>query len=349
MLSAEKEWADYAKSKVFGDIISDQLILNAGGVDLILNNFLNNLNIYYLNQLDINSKVNQQYGFIPKMGHLKMVFNDTDCWTIFSDWVKGFGFMFKIFPYGSASISQWEKPYMKLFWREEGSTIAVVKTIKHLEGLSGNTKPLLLIKYAQQQIPNIGIDTRGLSNWFEGFVRYTSYYSGFIRKWRQDIPYYSRKKIYRVLEPVPNHNNWSDLPEDEMNIIDLEMISWNTNEFARWYTYWAIQELSNTQHTHATAPRMFVKNSNYWKYYYESFYRYLDEGFPLIVNILLPYRYDYFVTALKKTKNLEIEYPALFDVTSYSKITFENTDYWIEKVSNVDTINETAEIRTVKV
>jgi|GEM_PF-5959930 len=347
VLNSEKEWSDFLASRNFGDLVYDVSI--GSTFEMIMPNFAFNSNVVLSDSLDFSLKVLLKHSFLPKLSEIKKAFNNTDAWTVFKGWVKGFGFMFKILPPQHFLINQWCYPVLKLFWRSEGIFSNEIQLIEHIEGVVPNLKNNVLIYYGKYHDNGLyGKDPYEClvnSSCYDG-SRFTRYVNR-IETVEKGSPWFpinlNLKEAYLCFEF--GILDFTFLYPENTNVIDIDRIPLNIPYNAVVYYFFTHDDYYLDE---ISSPRMWVNTETIYSPI-PNLKHIHPTGFKEIINALLPFRYDFLASRLKKRKELKIVYNHPFDISSYHIVNFENTSYWIDEVNNVDLRNSSADIKLIEI
>lgn len=340
--SGELEWHNYASSKKFSDFEYinqgrhgdwDENDLSFGA---FMSCFLNDTNVIVDNRTNIDEIVHQRFGFTPKTSPLQKIFVNENYWQIFKDILIGFGIMYKLVPNDTyCKVDRWGMPNMILFFRNNGIDINELKVLERADGFSVNydkeTFMMLFTKFSDPQTANAR---------YEGFIDNTDSRTG------GGIYCFNVQDVYNVSDGWNIFFYRNGVQEfmfrDKDCVLDagLKLVSWSYNDFGIWGD-------GSDEKNYAAASRFFVQSYSYVKPVQH--YLYSDSGFQQITEALLIHIYDFVIAALKKSLVLKIVCNEIFDTSIYNRVSFQSTDYWIEKVYDADLYERTAKVKIVEI
>ncbi len=324
--SAEKELAEFMKKLILKQI---GFTVNAGNYNESYNELLQKFAFTINCNLNDTTNIQSTYaswysGDIPKVYYdFIHVMREQKLWDIFEGLFMQLGVMFKITP-ENTNINTYDKLTLKLFFKSEGETISDIKIISKSEG-------------------NKGIDMKnqfwGIKNcYLEDFQpnHVKENYNFAISAGGVDVGFPFTQTIEHFVNGhtahfIGNIKNWVSTwfpnwyyPDENILWIDVPMYDCDLP-----YYYDLVRFKKITPIT------IFSKqNGANW-----------DNN---LIN-LSALQYDYLLTNLKKTKKFKVYYPNLFDYTTYNKFNYENKNWYIEKISNIDLKTKTAEINVVEI
>lgn len=272
--------------------------------------FCSNVNL--LDTVNIDSLNYSINGYYPeaKQEFYRSLF-DKSLKDIFIGLCKSLGIMFKINT-DNLSINSYDKMTLKLFFKSEGTQIQNIQVIAEAEGNKGldNNYTYWGIKTAKKIN-----DNNNTAECYDILIG-----DGVEIKHLPDV-------TYKYLQYVPRQVSEKAINGSDIYWIDVSMYDNNEGD-----------PVGNTFHFSAITPlRIFNHLTSF------GYYDYPESIFKCVTN-----QYNYFLSCLKKTKTLFIVFTDFFDITLYNKFPYKNRTWLIEKIDNIDIINQTAQIEVVE-
>jgi hypothetical protein len=325
VFSAEKELADFMKNLV---LFQMGYTINAGSYNETYNEFLQKFATTINCNLNDVTNIQQKYsawypGEVPKAYYdLLNVMKEEKLWDFFCGLFKQLGIMFKVTT-DNLHINTYDKMTLKLFFKSDGNLIQDVKVISENEGNKGidlkyqywGIKNCYLERYEPNKVKenyNFAISAGGIDNGFP----ITQFSDHFVNA---HMGHFQGNIKNWVSNWFPN---WY-YPDENVLWIDVPMYDCDLQ-----YYY------DNIKFKKITPISIFSKqNGANW-----------DNN---LIN-LSALQYDYLLTNLKKTKKLKIYFPNFFDYTIYNRFNYKDTEYYIEKISDINIQEKTATIEAVE-
>jgi hypothetical protein len=325
VFSAEKELGDFITNLIFTQIGYVVSSTEHDTFNQILSKFAYTFNCVLRDDLHIDESYFITYGKYPQTNwdFLKPMENESLV-AIFGDLCKQLGIMFKVLPDGLI-INSYQQPILQFFFKTSGDTITNIEVLNELEGNKGVDMNLQFWGMKNLEIEtnnNVFYSAKLTDLVISGggdFAPNTSQ-DGFINLHQAYTLYNDNQWVSRWLP-----NGSYPYMESNINWIEIPMYDCSISYYGS--NIWTIKK--------TTPVRMFEEyyDNNYWCE---------------LLNYVAG-QYDYLLTNLKKTKKLTIVHSDFFDISLYNKFTYDNKEWYIEKIENIDIVNETADIEVVEV
>lgn len=324
VFSAEKEMSDFMNNLIFTQIGYKVGNEYSETFNEILSKITYTVNCNLIDNIGIDNLFYSEYGYYPQTDFKFVKPLETEkLKDIFVGLLKQLGIMFKIVP-DNLEVNTYSKPFLKFFFRDGESVLSDIQVIEEIEGNKGID---MINKY--WACKNLEIDTNDNVLYADTLIDMV------ISGGSNDPPGTSQNGFINLHQAYTIYNgtiwksrwlgvNAKTYLNSSIKFIEVPMYDCNISYYGD--DIWTIRK--------TTPVRMFEKyyDNNYWCE---------------ILNFCNR-KYDYLLTNIKKTKTLKIVLTDLFDITLYNQVFYDNKYWYIEKISNIDIINEQIKIEVTE-
>lgn len=313
--SAEKELRDFADSRKFFEVGYSASYFLFDTFNQLMQKFAKGFNVNLIDNVDIDTQILNVYSQYPQLNYMVSKFDKETMFSMFTELCKVFGILFKI-EVENFDVSAYNVLNFKLFYRD-GLEVQDIQVITEEQGSKGTNEKF-----------NWGVKLGKIKDKTNTAQEYNLLYMS------QD----NRTLMYYLND---NDGNWRSIalfftsaqPIGDYSINWIPVSTKITIEETE--NFYVFSDSTDYVYTEISPAMIFKLGNDVYSY---------DK----IITTLINNRYDFLNTNLKDTKSFKIIYDNPIDITLYNQIFYDNKLWYIEKISNIDIINEQIKIEVTE-